>query len=140
MRVTEAPAWPWDDALNCDRDATVCYHPPFIEVPATMTLDAAGPPSGAPSEPEGQVPVPRKPADAPALASGNQREAAAQLERDHSEYHIWVSDTGWWYATRRQPWARGQSATVHGPGPRELAAALAAEEAVTIGCAMTGAW
>ena len=67
-------------------------------------------------------------------------DAAAQLERDYPGYHVWTSDAGWWYATRRQPWARGQSATVHGPGPRELAVALAAEEAVTIGCAMTGAW
>jgi hypothetical protein len=68
-----------------------------------------------------------------------QHELAA-IERAYPGYHVWISDAGWWYATRKHSWARGQSATVHGPGPGELTQALAAEEAWTVGCAMTGAW
>lgn len=67
-------------------------------------------------------------------------EIAGQIELDHPGYHVWVSDAGWWYATRRKSWARGQAATVHGPGPGELCGALAEEEAATMGCAMAGAW
>jgi hypothetical protein len=78
------------------------------------------------------------PGAAPVLA-GNY-EVAAQIERAYPGYHVWISDAGWWYATRTHSWARGQSATVHGPGPGELTGALAAEEAAIIGCAMTGAW
>jgi hypothetical protein len=63
-----------------------------------------------------------------------------QIEDAYPAYHVWVSDDGWWYATRTHPPVRGQSATVHAPGPAELAAALAAEEAVIIGRAMAGAW
>ena len=90
-----------------------------------------------------------EPADAPSktLPGGarggpghRDHEVAAQIERAYPGYHVWTSDTGWWYATRRQSWARGQSATVHGPGPGELTGALAAEEAAKVGCAMTGAW
>jgi hypothetical protein len=67
-------------------------------------------------------------------------EIAGQIERAYPGYHVWTSDAGWWYATRMHPWARGQSATVHGPGPGELSGALAEEEADTIGRAMAGAW
>jgi hypothetical protein len=67
-------------------------------------------------------------------------EIAMQLERAYPGYHVWVSDAGWWYATRTHPRARGQSPTVHGPGPGELSTALAEEEAVTLGRAMGGAW
>lgn len=63
-----------------------------------------------------------------------------QIERAYPGYHVWVSDAGWWYATRIHPWARGQAATVHGPGPGELSGALAEEEAATLGRAMAGAW
>jgi hypothetical protein len=75
---------------------------------------------------------------APRLA-GN-AEIAGQIERAYPGYHVWISDAGWWYATRTHTWARGQSATVHGPGPGELSGALAEEEADTIGRAMAGAW
>ncbi len=67
-------------------------------------------------------------------------EIAGQIERAYPGYHVWISDAGWWYATRKHSWARGQSATVHGPGPGELSGALAEEEADTIGRAMAGAW
>jgi hypothetical protein len=80
---------------------------------------------------------------APLLDGRNEdgrNEVAGQIERAYPGYHVWTSDAGWWYATRMRPWARGQSATVHGPGPGELSGALAEEEAVTLGRAMTGAW
>jgi hypothetical protein len=67
-------------------------------------------------------------------------EIAMQIERAYPGYHVWISDAGWWYATRTHPRARGQSPTVHGPGPGELSTALAEEEAVTLGRAMDGAW
>jgi hypothetical protein len=67
-------------------------------------------------------------------------EIAMQIERAYPGYHVWISDAGWWYATRTHPRARGQSPTVHGPGPGELSTALAEEEAVTLGGAMGGAW
>lgn len=67
-------------------------------------------------------------------------EIALQIERAYPGYHVWISDTGWWYATRTHPRARGQSPTVHGPGPGELSTALAEEEAVTLGRAMGGSW
>jgi hypothetical protein len=66
-------------------------------------------------------------------------EIAMQIERAYPGYHVWISDAGWWYATRTHPRARGQSPTVHGPGPGELSTALAEEEAVTLGRAMGGA-
>jgi hypothetical protein len=75
----------------------------------------------------------------PARASARTEEIAGQIQRAYPGYHVWVSDAGWWYATRIRPWARGQSATVHGPGPGELTGALAAEEAATLGRAMAGA-
>ena len=65
---------------------------------------------------------------------------AGRIERAYPGYHVWVSDAGWWYATRTKTWAHGQAATVHGPGPGELRGALAAEEAATMGRAMSGAW
>jgi hypothetical protein len=67
-------------------------------------------------------------------------EIAMQIERAYPGYHVWISDAGWWYATRTHPRARGQSPTVHGSGPGELSTALAEEEAVTLGRAMGGAW
>jgi hypothetical protein len=67
-------------------------------------------------------------------------EIAMQIERAYPGYHVWISDAGWWYATRTHPRARGQSPTVHGPGPGELSTALAEEEAVALGRAMGGAW
>lgn len=67
-------------------------------------------------------------------------EIAMQIERAYPGYHVWISDSGWWYATRTHPRARGQSPTVHGPGPGELSSALAEEEAVTLGRAMSGTW
>lgn len=67
-------------------------------------------------------------------------EIAGQIERAYPGYHVWISDAGWWYATRTHSRARGQSATVHGPGPGELSGALAEEEADMIGRAMAGAW
>ena len=67
-------------------------------------------------------------------------EIAMQIERAYPGYHVWISDAGWWYATRTHPRARGESPTVHGPGPGELSTALAEEEAVTLGRAMDGAW
>jgi hypothetical protein len=81
----------------------------------------------------------------PAGASGYPASArlaarAGEIERAYPEFHVWVSDDGWWYATRRHPWACGQAATVHGPGPGELVGALAEEEAAAVGRAMAGAW
>jgi hypothetical protein len=67
-------------------------------------------------------------------------EIAMQIECAYPGYHVWISDAGWWYATRTHPRARGQSPTVHGPGPGELSTALAEEEAVALGRAMGGAW
>ena len=67
-------------------------------------------------------------------------EIAMQIERAYPGYHVWISDAGWWYATRTHPRARGQSPTVHGSGPGELSTALAEEEAPTLGRAMGGAW
>jgi len=67
-------------------------------------------------------------------------EAAGQIERAHPGYHVWVSDEGWWYATRTSPRTYGQAATVHARGPAELGEALAAEEAAAGGHAMAAAW
>ncbi len=78
-------------------------------------------------------------ADAGARRDEND-EIAMQIERAYPGYHVWISDAGWWYATRTHPRARGQSPTVHGSGPGELSTALAEEEAVTLGRAMGGAW
>jgi hypothetical protein len=80
----------------------------------------------------------------PAPGGASQRddndEIAMQIERAYPGYHVWISDAGWWYATRTHPRARGQSPTLHGPGPGELSTALAEEEAVALGRAMGGAW
>ena len=102
-----------------------------------MTVEPAGVPSALPAKGE-------TPAGAPAPGTdprpaGN-AEIAGQIERSYPGYHVWISDAGWWYATRTHSWARGQSATVHGPGPGELSGALAEEEADTVGRAMAGAW
>jgi hypothetical protein len=152
MRVAYALSSPPAGWFACDRGATVRYPPLLIEVSAPMILGSADATAGAPSEAEGQMPgpmpAPRIPAHVPPgqqastgqQASSGQREAAARIEQAYPEYHVWISDAGWWYATRTHSWARGRSATVHGPGPGELAAALAAEEAATTGWAMTGAW
>ena len=78
------------------------------------------------------------PAGAPDLAGD--ADAVGRIELAYPGYHVWVSDAGWWYATRKESWAHGQAATVHGPGPGELCGALAEEEAATMGRAMTGAW
>ena len=107
-----------------------------------MILESAGAPMEASSGTEGEVRAPQIPSHGPAgeQAQAGRQEAAVQLERDYPGYHVWTSDGGWWYATRTHSWRRGRSATVHAPGPEELAAALAAEQAAMIGCAMTGAW
>ena len=97
-----------------------------------MILEPAGIPSGIPAGEQSRV-------HSPARRAAN-AEIAGQIQRAYPGYHVWVSDAGWWYATRMHPWARGQSATVHGPGPGELSGALAEEEADTIGRAMSGAW
>jgi hypothetical protein len=57
-----------------------------------------------------------------------QHEIAQQIERAYFGYHVWVSDEGWWYATKISPRARGESPTVHGADPAELTTELAAEE------------
>jgi hypothetical protein len=57
-----------------------------------------------------------------------QRVIAAQIERAYPGYHVWVSDQGWWYATRTSRRARGDSATVDGADPDKLTTALSAEE------------
>jgi hypothetical protein len=75
-----------------------------------------------------------------ALSMAESSDMARQIEDAHPGYHVWISDAGWWYATRTHPWAHGQSATVFGPGPGELAGALAGECGVTVGRAMSGAW
>ena len=59
-------------------------------------------------------------------------EVARQIERAYRGYHVWVSDEGWWYATRVSPRARGQSRTVHGRDPDELTTALSAEEGAAL--------
>jgi hypothetical protein len=102
-----------------------------------MTVEPAGVPSALPAREENRAGAP-VPGTDPLLA-GN-REIAGQIERAYPGYHVWISDAGWWYATRTHSWARGQSATVHGPGPGELSGALAEEEADTVGRAMAGAW
>jgi hypothetical protein len=102
-----------------------------------MIFEPAGVPQGAPAGEEtltGAAPAGTEPPPA-----GN-AEIAGQIERSYPGYHVWISDAGWWYATRTHTWARGQSATVHGPGPGELCGALAEEEADTVGRAMAGAW
>ncbi len=58
-----------------------------------------------------------------------QAEVAGQIGRAYPGWRVWVSDEGWWYATRSRPRARGQSATVAGPDPEALAGELAAEDA-----------
>jgi hypothetical protein len=108
-----------------------------------MIPELAGIPAGVPSGAgnlavaDGQHWAPRG-TGAPHLA-GN-ADIAGRIELDHPGYHVWVSDAGWWYATRTKTWAHGQAATVHGPGPGELCGALAEEEAASMGRAMTGAW
>ena len=78
--------------------------------------------------------------DGPDAGSGPEHAVAtARIEDAYPGYHVWTSDDGWWYATRTHPPLRGPSATVHAPGPVELAAALAAEGALGIGRAMAGA-
>jgi hypothetical protein len=57
---------------------------------------------------------------------------AAQIERAYPGYHVWVSDEGWWYATKRSSRARGESATVDGANPDELTTALSAEETAVL--------
>lgn len=102
-----------------------------------MTHDPAVVPAGMPSSAG-------NPAAADRQRKGWRRpgntDTAVRIELAHPGYHVWVSDAGWWYATRTQSWARGQAATVHGPGPGELCGALAKEEAATMGRAMAGAW
>lgn len=95
----------------------------------TKPAAAAEKPSGAGSQAVASTAVPAGVA-----------QVAGQIEHAHPGYHVWTSDAGWWYATRTQPWAHGQAATVHAPGPGELSAALAEEEAATIGRAMTRGW
>ena len=82
----------------------------------------------------------QRPAEASASAEVTAEELAVQIERAHPGFRVWISDAGWWYATRTQPWACGRAATVHGPGPGELSGAIAEEEAATTGRAMSGAW
>jgi len=101
-----------------------------------MILEPAGYPAGT-SRPAGAAAGSRGSVSPPPLVEPL---TAGQIERAFPAYHVWVSDAGWWYATRIRPWARGQAATVHGPGPGELSGALAEEEAATLGRAMTGAW
>jgi hypothetical protein len=57
-----------------------------------------------------------------------QAEISGQIERAYRGYHVWVSDEGYWYATRVHPRARGISRTVCGASPDELTHELAAEE------------
>ena len=90
--------------------------------------------------PSGDGIPPQAPAPGAAAQRDENDEIAMQIERAYPGYHVWISDAGWWYATRTHPRARGQSPTVHGPGPGELSTALAEEEAVTLGRAMGGAW
>jgi|ERR1700735_1366591 len=56
-------------------------------------------------------------------------EIASQVERAYPGYHVWVSDEGWWYASRVHSRARGQSRKVHGASPDELTCELSAEQA-----------
>ena len=57
-----------------------------------------------------------------------QAEIERQIERAYPGYHVWVSDEGWWYASRVNSRARGQSPTVCGANPDELTYELSAEE------------
>lgn len=57
---------------------------------------------------------------------------AAQIERAYPGYHVWISDQGWWYATKTSPRARGDSATVDGADPDKLTTALSAEETAVL--------
>jgi hypothetical protein len=57
----------------------------------------------------------------------DQAETAGQIEHAYPGYHVWISDEGWWYASRVNSLARGQSQTVCGATDRELAHALSAE-------------
>jgi hypothetical protein len=59
-----------------------------------------------------------------------QAEIAGQIERAYPGYHVWVSDEGWWYASRVNSRARGRSRTVWGANPDKLTYELSAEEAV----------
>lgn len=58
----------------------------------------------------------------------DQAETARQIERAYTGYHVFVSDEGWWYASR----ARGQSQTVCGANPDELTRQLSAEETAAV--------
>jgi hypothetical protein len=53
-----------------------------------------------------------------------------EIEQAHAGYHVWVSDEGWWYATKVEPSARGWAATLDGPGPVELTLALSHAEEI----------
>jgi hypothetical protein len=57
---------------------------------------------------------------------------AAQIERAYPGYHVWTSDKGWWYATKKNSRARGESATVDGADPDALTTALSAEETAAL--------
>jgi hypothetical protein len=57
---------------------------------------------------------------------------AAQIERAYPGYHVWLSDAGWWYATKKSRRARGDSATVYGADPDKLTTALSAEETAVL--------
>jgi hypothetical protein len=59
-------------------------------------------------------------------------EVARQIERAYRGYHVWVSDEGWWYATKVSRRARGQSPTLHGRDPHELTTELSAEESAAL--------
>lgn len=56
-------------------------------------------------------------------------ETVGQIERAYPGYHVWVSDENWWYASRVNSRARGQSQTVCGATPDELTRELSTEEA-----------
>ena len=60
-------------------------------------------------------------------------EVCGQVERAYPGYRVWVSDEGWWYASRVSPRALGRSPTVCGAGPEDLTLALQkdADEAAT---------
>jgi hypothetical protein len=57
---------------------------------------------------------------------------AVRIEGAHPGYRVWVSDEGWWYATRVDSRARGLSRTVCGANPDELADELSAEESAAV--------
>lgn len=63
----------------------------------------------------------------------DQAQTAREIEQAFPGFHVWVSDQGWWYASRarRRARGRGQLPALRGADPGELTSALFAADAAT---------